>query len=420
MLFKKIHALTGLLLWAATLSLNAGEPPTSPEDVRPLQVGVPVPQVSLLDVQGDSVPLHDRVAEQPSVLIFYRGGWCPYCTEHLSELADVEDELTRRGFQLLAISPDRPAKLDIDVEGVEIGYELFSDASMDAAKAFGLAFRVDPATLERYDEYGIDLAEASGHDHHLLPVPAVYLIDTEGVIQYVYANPDHTTRLEPEAILEAADAMEAGLDDIAEGTGAMASAFRALLVWIDALGVIGPLVLILAYIVACVFFIPGSALTLGAGALFGVIRGSILVSIASTLGATVAFIVGRYLARDWVARKIEGNKKFSAIDDAVGREGWKIVGLTRLSPIFPFNLLNYAYGLTNVRLRDYVLASWIGMMPGTVMYVYIGSLARLGVEAAETSAAQTALRIVGLIATIAVTVYITRIAKRALKERVEE
>jgi uncharacterized membrane protein YdjX (TVP38/TMEM64 family) len=192
-----------------------------------------------------------------------------------------------------------------------------------------------------------------------------------------------------------------------------------LLEWIDALGWIGPIVFIAAYVIACVLFIPGSALTLGAGALFGVVRGTILVSIASTLGATAAFLVGRYLARDWVARKIGGNDKFAAIDKAVGKEGWKIVGLTRLSPIFPFNLLNYAYGLTNVRLRDYVLASWIGMMPGTVMYVYVGSLARLGVDAAEASTARTTLRIVGLVATVAVTLYITRVAKRALNERVE-
>jgi len=127
------------------------------------------------------------------------------------------------------------------------------------------------------------------------------------------------------------------------------------------------------YIAACVFFIPGALLTLGAGAIFGVIKGSILVSIASTLGAGLAFLVGRYFARDWVSKKIEGNEKFAAIDGAVANEGWKIVGLTRLSPVFPFNLLNYAFGLTSVAFKDYFLASWIGMMPGTVMYVYVGS-----------------------------------------------
>lgn len=200
----------------------------------------------------------------------------------------------------------------------------------------------------------------------------------------------------------------------------LADLFRDILNYVEQVGPLGPAIFIAAYIVACVLFIPGFALTLGAGAIFGVVRGSILVSIASTLGATAAFLVGRYLARDWVARKISANEKFTAIDKAVGREGWKIVGLTRLSPIFPFNLLNYAYGLTNVRLRDYVLASWIGMMPGTVLYVYIGSLARLGVDASEASTADNVFYIVGLIAAAIVAVFITRIAKRALNEKIDD
>ncbi|MCI0743984.1 MAG: TVP38/TMEM64 family protein, partial [Verrucomicrobia subdivision 3 bacterium] len=130
-----------------------------------------------------------------------------------------------------------------------------------------------------------------------------------------------------------------------------------------------------------------------------------------------AFLVGRYLARGWVAKKIEGNASFAAIDRAVADEGWKIVGLTRLSPVFPFSLLNYAFGLTRVKLRDYVLASWIGMMPGTVMYVYLGSLARAGAAGEKKSPAEWALYGVGLLATIAVTVVITRIARRALAKR---
>jgi uncharacterized membrane protein YdjX (TVP38/TMEM64 family) len=135
----------------------------------------------------------------------------------------------------------------------------------------------------------------------------------------------------------------------------------------------------------------------------------------ATLGATAAFLVGRYLARDWVARKIEKNPKFRAIDKAVAEEGWKIVLLTRLSPIFPFNLLNYAFGLTRIRLREYVLASWIGTMPGTILYVYIGSLARAGVR--HTTPAEWVLRGVGLLASLAVTVVLTRVAKKALNKR---
>jgi len=188
--------------------------------------------------------------------------------------------------------------------------------------------------------------------------------------------------------------------------------------WVEQLGPTGPIIFILMYIVACVLFIPGSALTLGAGAIFGVIKGSIIVSIASTIGATAAFLIGRYPARDWIARKIEKNEKFGLIDRAVAGDGWLIVGLTRLSPVFPFSLLNYAYGLTKVSLRDYVLASWIGMMPGTVMYVYLGSLARLGIESEQSGTAQTVLKIVGLLATIAVTVFVTKVARKALEKKV--
>lgn len=195
------------------------------------------------------------------------------------------------------------------------------------------------------------------------------------------------------------------------------SLLRDALETIERLGPWGPALFVLVYALATVLFVPGSVLTLGAGALFGVLLGSVYVSLASTLGATAAFLVGRYLARGWVSRKIEGNATFATIDRAVAEEGWRIVGLTRLSPLFPFTLLNYAFGLTRVKLRDYVIASWIGMMPGTVMYVYLGSIARAGASGPERSPAQWALYGVGLIATLAVTVVITRIARRALAKR---
>ena len=192
--------------------------------------------------------------------------------------------------------------------------------------------------------------------------------------------------------------------------------------WIRGLGPLAPIAFVAIYIAACVLFLPGSILTIGAGVIFGVVRGSIYVSIAATLGATAAFVVGRYFARDWIAEKLEGNAKFKAIDEAVGREGWKIVLLTRLSPVFPFNLLNYAYGLTRVALRDYVFASWLGMIPGTILYVYIGSLSSdLAGAGTATGGARTpaawALDAVGFIATVAVVVYVTRIGSQALREK---
>lgn len=193
---------------------------------------------------------------------------------------------------------------------------------------------------------------------------------------------------------------------------------KQVLDWVGQLGPWGAVIYIAIYVVATVFFIPGSVLTLGAGAVFGVAWGSIYVSIGSTLGATCAFLVGRYLARDAIARKIEGNERFTAIDKAVANEGWKIVGLTRLSPVFPFTLLNYAFGLAQVKLRDYVLASWIGMMPGTVMYVYLGSLAKAATGERTRTTGEWVLYGVGLLATVVVTVFVTRIAKQALAKKI--
>ncbi|MGK0185775.1 MAG: putative membrane protein YdjX (TVP38/TMEM64 family) [Verrucomicrobiales bacterium] len=188
----------------------------------------------------------------------------------------------------------------------------------------------------------------------------------------------------------------------------------------EQLGFWFPLLFITIYIIATVLFIPASALTLLAGGMFGVGMGSVYVSIASTLGATVAFLLGRHTLRRFIKRKIEGSAKFSAIDDAVANEGWKIVGLTRLSPAFPFALLNYAYGLTKVSLRDYVIASWIGMMPGTVLYVYLGAIGKAAADSQGRTPGEWALLAVGLAATAAVTIYVTKVARRALNSRLKD
>ena len=157
----------------------------------------------------------------------------------------------------------------------------------------------------------------------------------------------------------------------------------------------------------------------------GCCGGTVTVSIASTLGAAAAFLLGRTLLRDTIEKKVQGNPKFAAVDGAVKDNGFKIVMLTRLSPAFPFTLLNYMYGLTKVSFRDYFFASWIGMLPGTIMYVYLGSAAQnlAAVAAGDVeggTGGQKALLYVGLAATIAVTVVITRVARKALAEAVPD
>lgn len=189
---------------------------------------------------------------------------------------------------------------------------------------------------------------------------------------------------------------------------------------VDALGVWGPVVFIAGYAMACVAFVPASLLTLAAGALFGVLRGTLFVLIGATLGSLAAFLIARYLARDWVAARLAKDARFAAIDAAIAEQGRKVVFLLRLSPVIPFSVLNYALGLTKVRLGDFMLAS-IGMLPGTLLYVYSGKLASVVVGASDATApakgpAFYAVLGLGLAATAAVTVLITRVAKRALAD----
>lgn len=199
----------------------------------------------------------------------------------------------------------------------------------------------------------------------------------------------------------------------------MASAFT----WIDENRGISWLVFIALYISATVLLLPGSLLTLGAGFLFGLGYGFMIVSFASVVGAACAFLIGRFFARDWVAGKLLEMPRFAALDTAIAQRGAVIVLLTRLSPVFPFNLLNYALGLTAVRFWTYVAVSWIGMMPGTVLFVYLGTIALdltslLSGQVGESPAGNWPLY-VGLVATIILTIVISRMAGNALKANLD-
>ena len=192
--------------------------------------------------------------------------------------------------------------------------------------------------------------------------------------------------------------------------------------WVNGLGVWGPIVFILGYAVATVAFLPGSLLTLASGAIFGLVKGTIYSLIGATLGASAAFLVARYGARRRIEQKIAGNPKFAAIDKAVGREGFKIVALLRLSPAFPFNLLNYALGLTKVGFLPY-LAACAAMLPGTLLYVYYGKAAGSLAAVASGKQAEKGAEFwivlgLGLVATIVVTAFVTRLAGKALRQEI--
>lgn len=187
--------------------------------------------------------------------------------------------------------------------------------------------------------------------------------------------------------------------------------------WVENQDAWAPVCFVLAYAGLTVGFVPGSILTLAAGAIFGLWLGTALVSVSSTFAAAVSFFLARGLLRGWVEKKISALPKFQAIDAAIGREGWKMVALLRLSPLLPFALLNYALGLTPIRFWQAILASWLGMLPGTLLYVYLGSLARTA--GSETTMTQKIFYVTGLLATVVATVWITRVAKRAVAAKVE-
>lgn len=197
---------------------------------------------------------------------------------------------------------------------------------------------------------------------------------------------------------------------------------QALKSWVAGLGPWGPVAFALIYAVWAVAFLPGSALTLAGGAIFGLGWGFATVICGATLGAALSFLIARYVAREKVSRMARGNPKFGAIDRAIEEGGWKIVALLRLSPAIPFNLQNYLYGLTPIRFWPCVLTSAIFMMPGTLLYVYLGYVGGQGIAAASGDGAGTerwALIAVGLAATIGVTVYVTKLAKRALAKQTD-
>jgi uncharacterized membrane protein YdjX (TVP38/TMEM64 family) len=192
--------------------------------------------------------------------------------------------------------------------------------------------------------------------------------------------------------------------------------------WVSNLGPWGIVIFIGAYVLATIMLVPGSILTVGAGFVFGLGWGLFAVSIGSTIGAAFAFLISRFVAREKIEVIAKGNEDFRRIDKAIGEQGAKLILLLRLSPLIPFNLSNYFYGLTAVRFWPYVLASWIGMLPGTLLYVYLGTARKAGLQAASgADAGRSPLEWtflgVGLAATIAVTIWVTKIARNALQKK---
>lgn len=203
----------------------------------------------------------------------------------------------------------------------------------------------------------------------------------------------------------------------------LAEYVQQLLEWIQGLGVLGPVALVVFYALVCLFLLPGSVLTLAAGFMFGMVWGTVCASLGATLGATAAFIVGRFLIRGWIERRLMIHPGFLAVDRAIGSQGFKIVLLVRLCSLFPYDLMSYLFGLTKVPLGRYVVATWLGRLPETLLFAYLGTTAK---SLADLVAGKVAMGVtkeillgLGVLAMIAVTVSIAHIARQALHDVVD-
>jgi len=192
----------GLVVFAVAASATSA--PAGEQDRIGLPEGERIPDVTLRDGEGREVALREVIRGKPALLVFFRGGWCPFCTTHLAEVGKIAGKLSDAGVPILAISPDRPQLIAARTAESDLPYTLFSDSRMDAAKGFRIAFQVDADLVRTYREkHRIDLEGASGEDHHLLPHPAVFVIDAAGIIRFAHVNPDYRARLSGEEILDA-------------------------------------------------------------------------------------------------------------------------------------------------------------------------------------------------------------------------
>lgn len=190
-----MKAIPAIILLATTALVGAAEP---------LAVGARLPDVTVRTEKDAPVKLAAALKSEPAVILFYRGGWCPYCTKHLSAMMEIEEKLRGEGYSIFAISTDQPSKLAATPGREKLNYTLLSDSKMEASNAFGITFTVSDEVLEKYKGYNIDLEAASGEKHHMLPHPAVFVVDREGVIRFAYVNENYKVRLDPEKVLAAA------------------------------------------------------------------------------------------------------------------------------------------------------------------------------------------------------------------------
>lgn len=199
-----------LLATATEAQTNQQSVAGSPEQISPVLIGSKLPDAKIKNGEGEYITLQNMLEAKPAVIVFYRGGWCPYCSKQLSGLANIRSEITGMGYRLFGISMDKPKTIRQHKSEQDLSFPLYSDHEANAVKALGIAYEVPQKQVEGYLKNGIDLEKASGKTHHILPVPTVLIVDGKGTILFKYINPDYKVRLEPDVLISAAKAYHPG------------------------------------------------------------------------------------------------------------------------------------------------------------------------------------------------------------------
>lgn len=199
---KHLNFLIILILYGAGMAQTKNIIAKNAEDVCPVKIGKEIPNTIVRTVDNKEISLKEIIDKQKSIIIFYRGGWCPYCNLHLSELQSIEDDLIKIGYKLIAISMDKPENLNATIDKHNLKYELYSDNQANACTEFGIAFKVENDYVDKLKSFNMNLEESSGEKHHILPVPSVFLTDENGIIKFEYVNPNYKERISGKLLLE--------------------------------------------------------------------------------------------------------------------------------------------------------------------------------------------------------------------------
>lgn len=202
-LIKTVYILL-LLITGSIMVAEENKIAKSAEDICPVKIGTEILSALIKSINGNELDIKEIAKDQKSIIIFYRGGWCPYCNMHLSELQKIEDDIVKLGYKIIAISMDKPENLTSTITEHKMKYELYSDSKANACKEFGVAFKLPESEVDKLKSYHMDIENSSGESHHILPVPSLFLVDQEGIIQFTYVNVDYKVRMDASSILEIA------------------------------------------------------------------------------------------------------------------------------------------------------------------------------------------------------------------------